>query len=229
VLRCTGLTEKISKTVLLLVMMGILFIPRFFTSVNAEDGELVYRFKEGGPAVALHWELTFPAECHPGDSVDYSIYLNLETSTHTKFYLTVEAIVDQQWVTQYSEDLLSIGNYSAGQEFNWQIAIVVPENAYGNLRLFARTSYSYWGWLNLTNVRSVTYSELEQSYTQLDQSFNELNQSYTTLDSEYENLISTYEPFGKLANTRNLTFIFMLLTAFFAATTAYSLARRSRA
>ena len=228
--------EKKSRTILLSLIIGVLFMSQFFASVNAENGELTYYFKEGGPTVALYWRLTFPAECHPGDNINYSIFLNLETSMHTKFYLRIEAIIDQQWVTQYNETLLLEGDYSAGRNFNWQITIVVPENAYGNLRLFASTLYSSWGWLNLTNVRSTTYSELEQSYTQLNQSFTELNQSYiqqqgnyTILDNKYKNLISTYEPFGKLANTRNLMFIFMILTAVFAATTAYGLARRWRA
>jgi len=235
-LRCLGLMEKRSKIVLLSLVIGVLFMSQFFAGVNAENGELTYFFKEGSPTEVLYWRLTFPAECHPGDSVNYSIFLNLETSMHTKFFLMIEAIIEQQWVTQYNETLLLEDDYSAGQEFNWQITIGVPENAYGNLRLFASTSYSSWGWLNLTNVRSATYSELEQSYTQLDQSFTELNQSYiqqqgnyTVLDNKYKDLISTYEPFGKLANTRNLMFIFMILTVVFTATTLYEFARRWRA
>lgn len=235
-LRCLGLKEKRSETVLLSLAIGVLFMSQFFASVNAENGELTYSFKEGSPTELLYWRLTFPEECHPGDSVNYSIFLNLETSMHTKFFLMIEAIVEQQWVTQYNETLLLEDDYSAGQEYNWQITIGVPENAYGNLRLFASTSYSSWGWLNLTNVRSATYSELEESYTQLNQSFTELNQSYiqqqenyTVLDNKYNDLISTYEPFGKLANTRNLMFIFMTLTVVFAATTLYEFARRWKA
>lgn len=228
--------EKRSKTILLSLIIGILYTLQFFTGVNAENGELTYYFKEGGPTVALYWRLTFPAECHPSDNINYSIFLNLETSMRTKFYLRIEAIIDQNWVMQYNETLLSEGDYSAGQNFDWQITIGVPVNAYGNLRLFASTLYSSWGWLNLTNVRFTTYSQLEQSYTQLNQSFTELNQSYiqqqgnyTILDNKYKNLISTYEPFGKLANTRNLMFIFMTLTVVFAATTLYEFARRWKA
>ena len=235
-LRCHKLRQKRSKTVLLSLAIGVLFMSQFFASVNAENGELTYSFKEGSPTEALYWRLTFPAECHPGDSINYSIFLNLETSMHTKFYLIIEAIIDKQWATQYNETLLLEDDYSAGQEFNWQITIGVPENAYGNLRLFASTSYSSWGWLNLTNVQSTTYSEWEESYTKLNQSFTELNQSYiqqqgnyTVLDNKYKDLISTYEPFGKLANTRNLMFIFMILTAVFTATTVYEFARRWRA
>ena len=200
-----------------------------FLSVKGEDTELTYRFKEGDRNVGLHWQLAFPDECHPGDNIKYSIFLNFESSMHSKFYLMIEVIIDQKWVTQYNDTLLSEDDYSAGQEFDWEITLSVPENAYGRLRLFARTLQSYWGWLNLTSVRSLTYDELEQTCTQLNLSFNELNQSYTTLDDKYKNLEATYEPFGKLANTRNLMFTFMLLTAFFAGTTGYSLAKRRRA
>lgn len=221
--------EKRTKTILLSLIIGVLYMSQFLASVNAENGELTYYFKEGGPTVALYWRLTFPAECHPSDNINYSIFLNLETSMRTKFYLRIEAIIDQTWVMQYNETLLSEGDYSAGQNFDWQITIGVPENAYGNLRLFASTLYSSWGWLNLTNVRSTTYSQLEQSYTQLNQSYIQQQENYTILDNKYKNLISTYEPFGKLANTRNLMFIFMTLTAVFVATTAYGLARRWRA
>ena len=199
-----------------------------FLSVKGEDTELTYRFKEGDRNVGLQWQLTFPNECHPGDNIKYSIFLNFESAMHSKFYLIIETIIDQKWVTQYNDTLLSEDDYSAGQEFDWEITLSVPENAYGRLRLFARTLQSYWGWLNLTSVRSLTYDELEQTCTQLNQSFNELSQSYTTLDDKYKNLEATYEPFGKLVNTRTLMFIFIILTAVFAATTIYNPAKRLR-
>ena len=210
------------KTFLFSLMIGVLSF-QFFMSAYADGGELEYSFKEN----SLDWKLSFPAECHPGDTINYSISLSVISPVHTEFFLMIQAVVDQQWIIQYRETLLYEGDYS-NQDFDWDITINVPENAHGNLRLFTNTLDSSWGWLNLTTVRSMTYTELEQAYIHLNQSTTELNQSHTILNDKYENLISIYEPFGKLANTRNLMFTFILLTTFLAATTAYSLAERRK-
>lgn len=224
VLRCSRVRKKQAGDLFSLIL-GAFLILQILAAVNAEDGIMEYNFKEGSPTITVYWKLSFPAECHPAETINYSIFLHLESSIQMKFYLLIEAAIDQQWVSIYDKTLLE-GNYSGGQDFNWQVTITVPENANGSLRLFASTLYSSWGWLNLTNVRSLTYSELRETYSQLNQTCTELNQSYTTLNSKYNNLLSTYEPFGELANTRNLTLLFMGLATFFAATTIYGHVRR---
>ncbi len=159
-------------------------------------------FSFQGAGVAF--DLTFPEEAHPTESITHNFTITAETSlTLENFTITIKVLENSSWQQVYKEQVLS-RDMLQNEKITSQPRFTLPQNAHGKLQCFMYVltdkisdplSYTFY----TTHVRILTYSELLIEY-------DKLLTNYSALLTEYETLLESYSAFNATYGTLNSTY-----------------------
>jgi hypothetical protein len=159
--------------------------------------------------VGIYGYLTFPSECHPGDTISYNLIVAAEPEgIHLNFFrlnLSCDSTSGQE--TIHNE---TIENKDLPETWvlNETITLDIPADANGKVRCIidtetykpCTTTFQSRIEFDTTNIRTLTYEELQTAYENLLSQYNATLEELEHWKTEYQNLNSTYNNLSGLYN-----------------------------
>ena len=149
--------------------------------------------------------LTFPDECHPGDTTTHELFVAVEHGgIHLNFFkLNLSCNTTSCQETLYTE---TIENQDLPETWvlNETIKLNVPADANGKVHCIIDTetctTYHSKIEFDTTDIRTLTYEELQTAYNNLLGQYNTALQELEHWKAEYRNLNSSYNNLSGLYN-----------------------------
>jgi len=181
-----------------------------------------------------------------------------EAPIGSKITISGEGFPTRTGVFVSFEDLLLFAPVTTDEKGEFNVTLFVPMVNSGTYIIKATTMYPYYQSIanasftvtlgietlfsKLAYLNS-SYHELNNSYDRLLSDYNQYKEIHTHSDSEYENLLNEYNQLNAshdsmnstyqairsdLETTRNLNYVFIIITTIFIATTAYFVVRKPK-
>jgi hypothetical protein len=238
--------KKIIVTTLVLFFV-LSFIHKSYTLEVNSDTHIFYHHDEAGLIINVE----APASTDPGQTINVSVSFHCYTANMSIRYLYVTIFdfrsgQEKMQIENITHVPEGAGYKPKSEETQTQTYNVeIPEDAwditYGEIscqwELPGHDYHIHNDGFTMTYVRNVEMAKLTEQLTNKTQEYNALSQNYTELNQTYAQLNQTYwdlilnKTSGtdvQLENTRLAMVIFIVTTAFFAATTLYLVIKKPR-
>jgi hypothetical protein len=174
----------------------------------------------GGVVRDENFTMIIPSDASPG--LTYAI-INI----HYKYYswfVWHDYYADATFqMTYIYPGLLSERDYWKGQANYWKEQADYWENQYKSMK----SDRDYWK--NKYESKESEFNELKSDYDSLNSTYNEYKQRHSYTNDEYYNLKSKYDALASdFGTTRNVSYILVVTTIVFIATTAYLAIRKPK-
>lgn len=185
-------------------VQGLPPLPPLIQPPPATAGKQTTAFK----FIGTYGYLTFPEECHPGDTITHELIVAAEPNgIHLNYFkLNASCNTPSGQKTLYNE---TIGNEDLTETwiFNTTMTLTIPSNASGKVHYVIETETSQQSTTSdealdtyTTCIRTLTYAELQAAYQNLLNLQNNTAQELKQWIAQYQKLNDTYDELWNLHN-----------------------------
>lgn len=188
-------------------------------------------------------EVNATREAIPAQNITIKLWINCTSDD-----VTVNGLNLSIYGFRNGREKISLSNFTSfaeatplayHQTTECNYTVVVPENVWDATYADLCLSYTAIGndhsvkrGFPMTLVRNVYLEDLEQQYNDLNESFHQLNSTFSELNQTYWSLKQNYTDLQEITstfdNTRRVTVILAITTAFFVVTTSYLIMRKPK-